>query len=98
MDVLLLVYIEGLEKKEIFEKHLKKEGFEPLKEEAFAYMGKTTTSLIHTETFILHVLKEALYKGDFLTCKTIFQVGENPMKAYFIDKDSKEFIQLQDPN
>ncbi len=98
MEVLLIVTVEGLGDKEIFEKHLKKEGFEQVEDEPFAYHGETTTSLLNTETFILHVLKEALNKADFFTCKAIFQVGENPIKAYFIDKEAKEFTRIKDPD
>lgn len=97
MEVLLIVNVEGLEDREVFEKHLKKEGFDTIEDEPFAYHGETTTSLMHTETFILHVVKEGLEKAGFFTCKAIFQVGENEMKAFMIDKQSNEFVQLQGP-
>jgi hypothetical protein len=97
MEVLLVIEVEGLEDKDVFEKHLKKEGFEPVEDEAFAYHGQTTTSLMNTETFILHVTKEALKQAGFFTCKVIFQVGKNPMKAFVLDKKEKDFTQVQSP-
>jgi hypothetical protein len=97
MEVLLVIEVEGLEDKVVFEEHLKKEGFKPVEDESFAYHGQTTTSLMNTETFILHVTKEALKKAGFFKCKVIFQVGKNPMKAFVLDKKEKDFTQVQSP-
>jgi hypothetical protein len=94
MEVLLIVEVEGLEDKELFDKHLKEEGFDIIDGEEFAYNGTTTTSLLHTQTFILHVTKEALKKAGFSTCKIIFQIGENPMEAYKFSKKSNEFLSV----
>jgi hypothetical protein len=52
---------------------------------------------MNTETFILHVTKEALKQAGFFTCKVIFQVGKNPMKAFVLDKKEKDFTQVQSP-
>lgn len=85
MHVVLIVDVEGLKDKVVFEKHLKKEGFTPIPEEAFAYEGNTTTHLFSTRAFILEVVEKGLQKSGFLTCKIMFQVGENPMEAYVYD-------------
>ena len=85
MNVLLVVEVEGLNDKALFEKHLKKEGFTPIAEEPFTYEGDTTTHMFSTRAFILEVVEKGLKKSGFLTCKIIFQVGENPMEAYVFD-------------
>lgn len=95
MDVILITQVENLGDRDIFEKHLKKEGFLPIENESFAYQGSTTTSLMHTETFILHIVKDALNQARFSTCKLIFQVGNNEMKAFMIEKNQEEFIRAQ---
>lgn len=95
MEVLLIASIEGLEDKGAFEGVLKKEGLECIEDEEFAYMGETTTSLLHTKTFLLHVCKEALMKGGFKEGKIIFQIGENPMEAYVYDHGMKDFVAVK---
>ncbi|MBE0492058.1 MAG: hypothetical protein IBX44_07385 [Sulfurospirillum sp.] len=84
MEVVLIVDIENLGDKQVFEKHLFEEGFVSVANEPFAYHGTTSTSLLSTETFILQVLKEALELAGFSTCKAIFQVGENGLKTYSV--------------
>lgn len=85
MNVVLIVDVEGLKDKVVFEKHLKKEGFTPIPEESFAYQGDTTTHLFSTRAFILEVVEKGLKKSGFQACKIMFQVGENPMEAYVYD-------------
>ena len=80
--------------KTIFEKHLKKEGFTPIPEEVFAYEGDTTTHLFSTRAFILEVVEKGLKKSEFLTCKIIFQVGENPLEAYRFDTLQDSFVEV----
>ena len=94
MNVILIVEVEGLSDKTIFEKHLKKEGFTPIPEEVFAYEGDTTTHLFSTRAFILEVVEKGLKKSGFLTCKIIFQVGENAMEAYLFNHESDSFEQV----
>ncbi|WP_041671973.1 hypothetical protein [Sulfurospirillum barnesii] len=91
MHVVLIVEVEGLKDKVIFEKHLKKEGFTPIEEEEFAYEGDTTTHLFSTRAFILEVVEKGLKKSGFLTCKIMFQVGENPMEAYRFSHENNTF-------
>lgn len=94
MKVILIVEVEGLADKAIFEKHLKKEGFTPIENEEFAYDGDTTTHLFSTRAFIHEVVEKGLKKSGFLTCKLIFQVGENPMEAYVFDTLHDEFKEV----
>lgn len=91
MKVILIVDVKGLTDRDIFEKHLKKEGFTPIEGEEFAYEGDTTTHLNNTKAYILNILKKGLKKTQFKKCKIIFQVGENPMEAYEFNKKEDEF-------
>lgn len=94
MNVVLIVDVQGLNDQAVFEKHLKKEGFTPIAEEAFAYEGTTTTHLFSTRAYILEVVEKGLKKSGFLTCKIIFQVGENPMEAYLFNAEADTFEQV----
>jgi len=94
MQVILVLEIEGLSDKVLFEKHLKKEGFTPIVDEPFSYEGTTTTHLFSTRAFILEVVEKGLKKSGFLTCKLMFQVGENPMEAYVFDTLLGEFKEV----
>jgi hypothetical protein len=94
MKVLLIVDVEGLKEKVVFEKHLKKEGITPIAEEEFAYEGETTTHLFSTRAFILEVVEKGLKKSGFLTCKMMFQVGENEMEAYLFNHKNDTFEQI----
>jgi len=94
MKVILIVEVEGLKDKITFEKHLKKEGFAPVENEEFAYDGDTTTHLFSTRAFIHEVVEKGLKKSGFLTCKIIFQVGENPLEAYRFDTLQDSFLEV----
>ena len=94
MNVILIVEVEGLTDKPIFEKHLKKEGFTPILDEEFAYEGNTTTHMFSTRAFILEVVEKGLKKSGFESCRIIFQVGENPMEAYLFDREKDTFEQV----
>ena len=91
MNVILIVEVDGLKDKTVFEKHLKKEGFSVIPEEVFAYQGDTTTHMFSTLAFILEVVEKGLHKSGFDTCKIIFQVGENPMEAYLFHHEKGMF-------
>ncbi len=93
MKVILIVDIENLSDKLIFEKHLKREGFLAIEGEEFAYEGEAHTHLFNTRAYIFEVMTKALAKVSFSICKIIFQIGENPMEAYIFNKDKKEFIE-----
>lgn len=94
MKVILIVEAEGLKDKSIFEKHLKKEGLTPIANEDFTYEGDTTTHMFSTRAFIHEVVEKGLKKSGFLTCKIIFQVGENPLEAYRFDTLQDSFIEV----
>ena len=96
MKVLLVVDIVGLKDKNIFNKHLKKEGFKQIEGEDFAYEGEAHTHLYNTKTYILDVVSKALEKSDFSDCKIIFQIGENPMETYVYNRNKKDFINTND--
>lgn len=89
--MILIVDVKGLEDRELFDKHLKKEGFKSVEDEESAYEGDTTTHLESTKAYILDVVIKGLKKSDFDTCKIIFQVGENPMEAYVFNKKDDGF-------
>jgi hypothetical protein len=93
MKVILIVDATIHTNKDLFEKHLKREGFTPIKGEEFAYEGEAHTHIFNTRAFILEVVSKALGKTDFGECKIIFQIGENPMEAYIFNKDKREFIE-----
>ncbi len=95
MQVILVVEVENLSDKAVFEKHLKKEGFTPVVHEPFTYEGDTTTHLFSTRAFILEVVEKGLKKSGFFTCKLIFQVGQNPMEAYVYDTLQECFIEAK---
>ncbi|MDD4506320.1 MAG: hypothetical protein PHE60_08125 [Sulfurospirillaceae bacterium] len=94
MKVILIVEAEGLKDKSFFEKHLKKEGLTPIANEDFTYEGDTTTHMFSTRAFIHEVVEKGLKKSGFLTCKIIFQVGENPLEAYRFDTLQDSFVEV----
>jgi len=95
MQVILVLLIEGLKDQTIFEKHLKKEGLTPIVDEPFSYEGTTTTHLFSTRAFILEVVEKGMKKSGFLTCKLMFQVGNNPMEAYVFDTLQNTFYEVE---
>ncbi len=91
MELLLIIDTENLKDKEIFEKHLKKEGFNPVENEQFVYTATSTTTTYATKAYILEVVKVALGKTQFDSCKLIFQLDELPFQAYKFDKAQNSF-------
>lgn len=91
MKVVLVVDVTELKDKNIFEKHLKKEGFSAILDEDFAYEGDTSTHLFSTRAFVLEVVEKGLLKSGFSACRMMFQVGANPMEAYSYNIKTKEF-------
>ncbi|WP_321468790.1 hypothetical protein [Halarcobacter sp.] len=92
IDVLVLLEIEGLEEKQRFEKHVKREGFVVVEDEEFVYTAKSTTSLFSTKAYILEVFKVALQKQDFKgNANLVFLLNEIPYNPYYYDLDTKEF-------
>ncbi|MDX1808102.1 MAG: hypothetical protein R3331_01050 [Sulfurospirillaceae bacterium] len=95
MKVALVVDVENLKDKEVFEKHLFKEGFFPVENESFAYIGEATSHIFNTRTYILEVVSKGLENTPFDRCKIIFEIGDNPMEIYIFDKKIKEFIEFK---
>jgi len=93
-EVVLLLNIEGLLDQEALEKHLKREGFSPVPNEPFSYLGETTTHKINTVLYIHSAVQRALTKAGFSTCKMIFQIGEYPMEAYRYDPLQRTFVPM----
>jgi len=94
-EVLLVVSVEGLLDQAVFEKQLKREGFTPIPDEPFTYLGETSTHKINTVLYLHSAVQRALTKAGFITCKIIFQIGEYPMEAYRYDKEKKSFVPVE---
>lgn len=95
IDVLVLLDIEGLENKEIFEKHIRKEGFKKVENEEFVYSGNSTTTYFSTKAYILEVFKKALMKSGFKSANLGFLLNENSYSYYF-DESTKDFEEVKD--
>lgn len=92
IELLVLLDIDGLEHKEKFEKHLKKEGFKTVENEEFVYTAKSSTTLFSTKAYILEVFKVGLKKQDFKgEANMVFLLNETPYPAYYFDKNTNEF-------
>ena len=95
MNVLLVIDVEDLNDKIAFEKHLKKEGFDAIEGETFAYKGISTTPVMHTRAFIFEVVSKALEKSPAKHLSIVCQIGENPMETYIYDKNTKFFNEVK---
>lgn len=92
VEVLLVVDIEALSDRALFEKQLKREGFTPIPDAPFSYFGETTTHKINTVLYIHSAVKRALVRAGFARCKIIFQIGEYPMEGYRYDLQQEVFV------
>ncbi|MBL3520553.1 hypothetical protein ACNSOP_06245 [Aliarcobacter lanthieri] len=91
IDVLVLLEVEELKNIEIFEKHIKKEGFKKVEDEEFVYTGSSTTTTFSTKAYILEVFKKGLQKSGFNSANLIFLLNETPYPPYYYDKNTNEF-------
>lgn len=91
IEVLVLIEFNNLENKEVFEKHLKKEGFASVPNEAFVYTGESSTTTFATKAYILEVFKKALEKTSFDDCQMVFLLNETPYPTYIYDKKTNDF-------
>ncbi len=96
LDVLVLLDVAGLEDKEKFEKHVKREGFSPVEGENFVYTAKSTTTTFSTKAYILEVFKKGLQKNSFTDANLIFLLNETPYPAYFYDKQTNDFEEAKE--
>ncbi|XOB62818.1 hypothetical protein ACMC56_03180 [Campylobacterota bacterium DY0563] len=96
IDILVLLEIEGLEDKQRFEKHVKREGFIVVEDEDFVYTAKSTTTLFSTKAYILEVFKVALQKQEFKgKANLVFLLNELPYPPYYYDLNTKEFEEAE---
>lgn len=93
MEVIVVLELNGLKDKEVFEKHVKKEGFIVVPDEQFAYTATSTTTTFSTKAYILEVFKEGLLKSGFESCNMIFNIEGLPWQAYKFDFDTNSFEQ-----
>jgi hypothetical protein len=91
IEVLVIVDVTRLKDKEIFEKHVIKEGFLKVPNEEFVYTGKSTTTTFSTKAYILEVFKKGLQKTEFESCNMIFLLNETPYPPYVYDKTTNDF-------
>ncbi len=96
LDVLVLLDVAGLEDKEKFEKHVKREGFSPVEGENFVYTAKSTTTTFSTKAYILEVFKKGLQKNEFSDANLIFLLNETPYPAYYYDKQTNDFEEAKE--
>lgn len=95
IEVLVLLDIGGLEDKEKFDKHVKKEGFKPVEGEDFVYTAHSTTTTFSTKAYILEIFKKGLQKNKFNDANLIFLLNETPYPTYYYDKETNDFELLQ---
>ena len=91
LEVLVLLDVSGLQDKEKFEKHLKKEGFITVEGESFVYTAQSTTTTFSTKDYILEVFRKGLTKNEFSAANLIFLLNETPYPAYYFDKETNDF-------
>jgi len=91
MEVLILLDVKNLDKKEIFEAYIKKEGFLVIEGEDYVYGGTSDTSAMQTQAYILATFKDALDFSEYESCSMVFLLDETPYPSYVYNKTSKEF-------
>ena len=95
IEVLVLLDVGGLEDKNKFEKHIRREGFTPVEGEDFVYTATSTTTTFSTKAYILEVFKKGLQKNVFNDANLIFLLNETPYPAYYYDKETNDFELLE---
>ncbi len=91
IEVLILLDVKNLKDKEIFEKHIVKEGFVIVPNEAYVYTGESSTTTFSTKAYILEVFKKGLGKTSFDECSLVFLLNETPYPPYIYDKSTNDF-------
>ena len=91
IEVLVLLDVGGLQDKEKFEKHIRREGFSPVEGEDFVYTATSTTTTFSTKAYILEVFKKGLQKNVFNDANLIFLLNETPYPTYYYDKETNDF-------
>ncbi len=91
MEVLILLDVKDLDKKEIFEAYIKKEGFLVIEGDEYVYGGSSSTTAMQTQAYILATFKDALDFSEFQSCSMVFLLDETPYPSYTYNKSTKEF-------
>ena len=91
IEVLLLIEMTNQDNKEVFDTHLKNEGFNSVPNEPYVYMGESTTTTFATKAYILQVIEKGLLKTNFEACDLVFLLNETPYPAYTFDKKTNGF-------
>jgi len=91
IEVLILLDVTNLDDKEIFEKHIVREGFVVVPDEPFVYSGESSTTTFATKAYILEVFKKGLGKTTFDECSLVFLLNETPYPPYIYDKTTQDF-------
>lgn len=95
IELLVILDVVGLKDKEIFEKHVMKEGFLKVPQEEFVYTAKSTTTTFSTKAYILEVFKKGLQKTSFDSCNMVFLLNETPYPPYVYDKNTNNFEEVK---
>ena len=96
IELIVILELVGLEDKERFEKHIKREGFQVVEGEEFVYTAKSTTTTFATKAYILEVFKKGLQKNNFTSCDMVFLLNETPYPAYTYDKSTNDFEEIKE--
>ena len=96
IELIVILDVIGLEGKEVFEKHVKKEGFNIVEEEEFVYTANSSTTTFATKAYILEVFKKALQKTNFESCNMVFLLNETPYPPYVYDKSTNDFEEVKE--
>ena len=95
IEVLVILEVSGLKDKEVFEKHIVKEGFEIVEGEEFVYTAKSSTTTFSTKAYILEIFKKGLQKTEFDFCNMVFLLNETPYPPYTYDKMTNDFEEVK---
>ncbi|WP_428023784.1 hypothetical protein [Arcobacter sp.] len=95
IELLVILEVSGLKDKEVFEKHVVKEGFIKVPDEEFVYTGTSTTTTFATKAYILEIFKKGLQKTEFDSCNMVFLLNETPYPAYTYDKMTNDFEEVK---
>jgi hypothetical protein len=95
IELLVILEVSGLEDKEVFEKHVVKEGFHTVPQEEFVYTASSSTTTFATKAYILEVFKKGLQKTEFDSCNMVFLLNETPYPPYTYDKTTNDFEEVK---
>ncbi|MDR0408710.1 MAG: hypothetical protein LBH45_07340 [Campylobacteraceae bacterium] len=94
IEVLVILDNPKAQNIDLFEEYLKKEGFEAVENEIFAYRGFSTTPTFNTRAYIFGVFSRAFEMAKVFTCKLVCQIGENHPEVYLYEENGEFFKEL----